>query len=288
MARDVDVVVVASLNLDLVVAADRMPGPGETVSGSSYNEFAGGKGLNQSVAAARSGARVAIVGAVGADHAGDYLRGIVRDEGIDDEKLVTVASEPTGRALITLDATGENSIVVVAGANAAVDVDDLAAAPVVLAQLETGAAAARAAFTMARERGALTVLNPAPAEAMSADLLDLADVVIPNEHEAELLGGREALADRVGHVVITRGAAGADYLANGVTTHIEPVAVDVVDTTGAGDAFCGSFAARLAAGDDIVDALRYSVVAGALATTVSGAVPSQPRAADVQARLALQ
>lgn len=277
-----DVVVVGSLNLDLVVRAPRQPGGGETISGSHYAEYAGGKGLNQAVAAARSGSSVALVGNVGDDDAGVRLRSIVRAEGIDDTYLRSLPDIATGRALITVDDLGENSIIVVAGANAGPAPEELPTGRVVLAQLETTVAGVAAAFATARAAGAVTVLNPAPAVELTAELLTLCDVLIPNEHEVDLLGGREAVAARVGHLVITLGAAGADHVEDGVTTRVDPFAVDVVDTTGAGDAFCGSLSSRIAAGATMPDALRYAAAAGALATTTPGAVPSQPHLADIE------
>ncbi|WP_040494123.1 ribokinase [Ilumatobacter nonamiensis] len=276
-----DVVVVGSLNLDLVVRSARHPSPGETLTGSDYAEIAGGKGLNQAVCAARSGARVAMVGAVGDDHAGEYLRGIVQTEGIDDTLLATRPGVPTGRALITVDDSGENSIIIVAGANATVEVDRLPTSNVVLAQLETTTDVVEEAFRRGRAHGATTILNPAPAATLPDSLLDHCDVLVPNEHEVDLLGGRGALVSRVGHLVVTLGAAGAELVGIDGSISVPPSRVEPVDTTGAGDAFCGSLAARLAAGDDVADALRYAAAAGALATTVRGAVPSQPSRRDV-------
>lgn len=279
-----DVVVVGSLNLDLVAHAARLPAPGETVHGSSFSEFPGGKGLNQAVAAARSGARVAIVGAVGDDHAGAYLREVVRQEGIDDSFLATVAGAPTGRAMISVDDSGENSIVVIAGSNGHVELSELPAARVVLAQLEVNLDAVATAMELARAQGAITVLNPAPAGDVPGGVLSLCDVLVPNEHEIELLGGVDALLGRgVGKLIVTRGAAGADLVTGEESVHVDPFPVDPVDTTGAGDAFCGALASRLAAGDDVPNAMRFAAAAGALATTIHGAVPSQPLLADTLA-----
>lgn len=282
-----DVVVVGSANLDLVARTLRHPAPGETVLGDAYAEHAGGKGLNQAVAAARSGARVAFVGAVGDDAAGTRLRGVLHDDGIDAER-VTDVDAPTGRAVIVVDHHGENSIVVVPGANALV-VLDTAPPPssVLLAQLEIPIATVLDAFRQARTAGATTVLNPAPATALSPNLLAECDVVVPNQHEVELLGGVDALiGNGAKAVVVTRGGDGVDVHTSSGVTHVGTPTVDVVDTTGAGDAFCGSLAARLATGADLLDAVRWAAVAGALATTKPGAVPSQPRASDIEALLA--
>lgn len=286
-----DVVVVGSLNLDLVARTPRIPNPGETVQGTSYAELPGGKGLNQAVAAARAGARVAMIGAVGDDAAGTALREVARGDGVDDRVITTVPGVPTGRALIAVDDAAENSIVVVPGANAHVVLTQLPSSRVVLAQLEIAPAVVAAAFRTARQHGVTTVLNPAPAERVTQELLALADVVVPNQHELEVLGGRAALATAgVRTLVVTRGADGAELFDGAdpaaAPHHIEPFVVDPVDTTGAGDAFCGGLVARLAAGDDLADALVFAAANGALATTRAGAVPSLPTAEDTRSLMA--
>ena len=284
-----DVVVVGSANLDLVATTPRLPGPGETVLGSHFAQHPGGKGLNQAVAASRSGAAVAMIGALGNDDAGRTLLAVAECERIDVSQVAIVAATPTGRAVITVDARAENSIVVIPGANELAHVDQLPAAigpaTVVLAQLEVPIATVTAAFALARAAGIRTMLNPAPAPlgSLPDELLELCDLVIPNEHEVELLGGVERLlTSGVGAVVVTRGAAGvtvterSDDTPDRVVWSVDAFAVDPIDTTGAGDAFCGALAARLAAGDDLRDGVRYASAAGALATTVHGAVPSIP------------
>ena len=278
-----DVVVVGSVNLDLVATTERLPGPGETVSGTTYAEHAGGKGLNQAIAAARSGARVALVAAVGDDDAGSMLRSLAADDGIDVTAVAVLAGEATGRALITVDEHAENSIVVVPGANALMRADSAPRARVVIAQLEVPIEEVITALRHARRDGARTILNPAPAQALPDELVQLCDIVVPNEHEADLIGGVSALLQRgVSAVVTTLGAAGVvvtESIDGVVETWGEPaVEVTPVDTTGAGDAFCGALAARLAAGHELRDAVRYAAAAGALATTVTGAVPSLPHA----------
>lgn len=284
-----DVVVVGSLNLDLVTRTARFPQPGETVQGSAFDEFPGGKGLNQSVSAARSGARVALVGAVGGDTAGAYLRSIAIDEGINDTHLRTVDAVVTGRAIITVDDHGENSIIVVAGANHRASVTELPTGRVILAQLETTFDAVISAFEVGRSRGAVTILNPAPAGELPDELLTLCDVLVPNEHEVELLGGVEALLSRgVQHLVVTRGAHGVDFWSRGRGSHLDAFEMSPVDTTGAGDSFCGALSRRLSAGDDLERAVIYAAAAGALATTERGAVPSQPSQATIEALLAEQ
>lgn len=282
--RDFDVVVVGSTNLDIVATAPVLPRPGETVLGHGYAEHPGGKGLNQAVAAARAGARTAFVSAVGTDAAADTLLDVMRREGIDTTGVVRHPDLPTGRAVIGVADDGENSIIVISGANGAVRVVTLPTAAVVLAQLEVPVDTVRAAFAAARAMGATTVLNPAPARDLDNGLLQLCDVVVPNEHEVELLGG-------VGHlialgaetVVVTQGRDGALVSSASATTAVAPFRVQPVDTTGAGDTFCGSLAARLALGDALADALRYASAAAALSTTRSGAVPSIPSATEVNA-----
>ena len=284
-----DVVVVGSLNLDLVASAERLPGPGETVSGLEYHEYAGGKGLNQAVAAARAGASVAMVGAVGDDEAGRRLRSLVVEEGIDDSAIETIEGTATGRALITVDAAAENSIVVIPGANGAVRVvgAELPEARVVLAQLEIPIDAVIEACRAGRLRGSVTVLNPAPARPDLGDLLAWCDVVVPNEHEVELLGGpRSLLAAGVGDVVVTRGAAGVDHITADATGSTSAFEVTPIDTTGAGDAFCGALASQLAWTRLDDDVLAFASAAGALATTRAGAVPSLPRRPDIDALVA--
>lgn len=278
-----DVCVVGSANLDLVAGAARIPRPGETVLGHTYAEHPGGKGLNQAVSSARSGARTTFVGAVGDDAAGATLREVLAGDQIDDGALRVVA-DPTGRALIVVDDTGENSIVVVPGANAHVAIEALPASRVVLVQLEIPIATVEAALRVARRRGSVTILNPAPAPtALTAALIEQCDLVVPNEHEVELLGGVDALlAAGCRTVVVTRGGRGVDVHGPDGTAHVPAFGVDVVDTTGAGDAFCGALASRVAAGDDLADAVRWAAAAGALATTVHGAVPAQPTATRVR------
>jgi len=284
MSGAFDVTVFGSANLDVVVRAERHPAPGETVLGRQLAEHPGGKGLNQAVAASRSGARVAFVGALGADPAGAGLAEVLAAEGIDHRHVAT-SDVPTGRAIIVVDDRGENTIVVVPGANGTVEPPAaLPAAKVLLAQLEVPLPAVAGALREARAAGALTVLNPAPAAALPDEILAWCDIVVPNEHEVALLGGAEHLLARGARaVIVTLGGRGAEVVTPDGTTRIDPHPVTPVDTTGAGDAFCGSLCARLAAGDELLAAARWAAVAGALATTAAGAVPAQPTAAAIEA-----
>ena len=282
-----DVCVVGSSNLDLVVTVSRHPTPGETLLGTTYHEYPGGKGLNQVVAATRAGAACAFVSALGDDTAGDRLAAVVAAEGIDTTKVQRRAGVATGRALITVDEHGENSIVVVPGANAALRPAPLPAARVVLAQLEIPVEVVVDGFLQARAAGAVTILNPAPAAVLSDELLDRCTIVIPNEHEAEHLGGARRLFDRgVEAVVTTRGSAGVEVETPTGHHLVEPFVVTPLDTTAAGDAFCGSFAVAIAEGADAFSAARFAAAAGALATTRVGAVPSLPHRGEIAALLA--
>lgn len=252
--------------------------------GSQYAEHAGGKGVNQAVAASRSGARVAFVGAVGGDGAGLRLRQTLVDNGVEVSHLATVA-EPTGRALIVVDDFGENSIVVVPGANAVSGgAESFPPATVILAQLEVPVDLVVRAFGSAND--STRILNPAPAMDLPPALISATDIVVPNEHELELIGGpAPLLAAGCDAVVVTRGGDGVDVVTRDGTKHLDAFSVDVIDTTGAGDAFCGALASQLASGTDLLSAVRWATAAGALATTVVGAVPSQPSASAIRALL---
>jgi ribokinase len=281
-----DVCVVGSSNLDLVVTASRHPRPGETLLGVGYQEYPGGKGLNQVVAARRAGGATAFVSALGDDAAGDALAAVLDGEGIDTGAVQRVAGTATGRALITVDDAGENSIVVIAGANAAVCRAPLPDARVVLGQLEIPIDVVRDAFTQGRAGHRVTILNPAPAATLPDGLLALCTVVIPNEHERQQLGGVDRLFGLgVEAVVTTLGGDGVDVVTPAGHRHVDPFAVRPIDTTGAGDAFCGAYAVAIAEGADVLDAARFAAAAGAIATTRAGAVPSLPRRAEIDALL---
>jgi ribokinase len=272
-----DVCVVGSANLDLVVTTARLPGPGETVSGTTYAEHAGGKGLNQAVAAARAGARCAFVAALGDDEAGDRLAAVLTTDGIDTALVQRIVDTPTGRALITVDAGAENTIVVVPGANGAIAPTPPPEARIVIAQLEIPVGVVVDAFARAATAGATTILNPAPAHDVPDELLRHTRIVIPNQHERAQLGGTDRLfALGVEIVITTMGGDGVEIVTPDTSRTVPPFPVDPIDTTGAGDAFCGSFASALARDLPLDDAVRFAAAAGALATTKQGAVPSLP------------
>jgi ribokinase len=298
------VVVVGSVNVDLVVVAPRLPGPGETVTGSDVARHHGGKGGNQAVAAARLGAEVAFVGAVGADDFGVAARAALAAEGVSIAHLATV-DRPTGVALIVVDERAENLIAVAPGANASVTAEAvetalsaLAIGPgdVVLTCREIPPPAVRAALGAARRAGAIGVLNPAPADGLDAATLELADVLTPNQAELAVAAGdgRLVTAARsllgggpVGRaVVVTMGAAGALLVPAG-EPELELPAIQVipVDTTGAGDTFNGALAACLAAGLGMPEAVRRAVAAAGLSTTRPGARGGMPTAAEVAGAL---
>ena len=282
-----DVVVVGSANLDLIATLERIPAPGETVIALGQDARAGGKGLNQAVASARAGARTAFVAVVGDDDAATVLLDEATAAGID-IAMVRRTSGRSGTAWIMVRADGENAIVVDSGANATLDVltDDelavVAAARVLVCQLETPLAAVAQALAAARAAGVRTVLNAAPAGDLPADLLADVDVLVVNEHEARQLGDAVSLA---GSVVTTLGAEGAVVLDPSGRRAVPGVPADVVDTTGAGDTFTGVLAASLAAGSDLDAAVARAVVAGALAVERLGAVPAIPTAAQIDERI---
>ena len=290
------IIVIGSYNRDTVLRVPRFPQPGETLAASAIDRFHGGKGSNQAVAAARAGAPVGMLAAIGADAAGQGALDLWAGEGIDARLVARSTALPTGEALILVDEAGENEIVIIAGANAALEPPPpgaLAGAALVLAQLETPIAVTEAAFAAAHDAGATTLLNAAPAQPLPASLLDLTGILVVNETEAARLLGHDGapatlalgLVQRVRRgVVVTAGAAGAVWARGGAPILHQPApAAAVVDSTGAGDAFIGAFAAALVAGLDDAAALRRGVVAGALACGRAGAVPSLPDLAAILA-----
>jgi ribokinase len=283
-----EIVVVGSYNRDVALYVDRLPGPGETVLGNGRLESPGGKGSNQAIQAARAGAATAMVAAIGQDGAGDEAMALWAAEGIDTAGVVRLAEIGTGMAAILVDAAAENLIVVDSGANArlaSAHVEAAAgligAAKLTLAQLETPAPATLRAFEIARAAGAATLLNAAPApKALDQALLALTDILVVNEGEGMALSGHdhaaaigEALLQRVGRaVVVTLGARGAMLFEHRRPPLAgAPPPVQAIDTTGAGDAFVGAFAARWAAATDAPAALAWGLAAGALACTAKGA-----------------
>jgi ribokinase len=286
-----EIVVVGSYNRDVSVSVQRLPAPGETCLGLGRLESPGGKGSNQAIQAARCGASTAMIAAVGDDAAGDEALACWASHAVTTDYVARIAGCGTGMALILVDAKGENAIVVDSAANerlapAQVEVAAglIAAARLVVAQLETPPASTRRAFEIARAAGVATLLNAAPApEAIDAALLALTDFLIVNEIEGMALAGHEhptaigeTLLGRVGKaVIVTLGGEGAMLFEHHRPPHrLGAFKVDVVDSTGAGDAFTGAFAARWTRTGDAVSALAWGMAAGALACTARGAVVS--------------
>jgi len=305
----VSIVVVGSLNMDLVVGVPRFPVAGETLLGGDYARHPGGKGANQAVAAARAGGDVAMIGRVGADAFGEALVGGLTADGVDTEAVAALVDVPTGVAFISIDPGAQNTIIVAPGANARLAPADLdparfSGARVVLLQLEVPLETTLGAARLGRGAGARVVLNLAPAQPLTARQLADVDLLLVNETEAAGLTGiavdevaraperaAAALTELVPAAVLTLGAAGAAWAetregADAATGLVPGFAVEAVDTTAAGDAFAGALAVRLAGSTALAEAVRFANAAGALAATRPGAQPSLPTAAEIDAFLA--
>lgn len=298
-----DIVVLGSLNMDLVVRAERIPRPGETVPGEGFVTIPGGKGANQAAAAARLGGNVAMIGRVGHDSFGAALLENMRAQGVDVSHVRQDPEEASGIALITLDAQGENAIVLAAGANGRVSMADVEAAHDLLVgarylvlQFEIPLPVVREAIRLAGELGLRTVVNAAPARAIEPGFFEGVHYLVVNETEAQLLTGVEvtdlATAERAGRralglgvevAIVTLGANGAFLVSSDQAAHVPARRVEVVDTTAAGDAFIGGLTVALLRGLTLREAVRYATCAGTLATTVLGAQTSLPSASQVQA-----
>jgi ribokinase len=301
------IAVVGSMNMDLVVKTPHLPKPGETVIGEDLLTVPGGKGANQAVAAARLGAKVAMIGRVGDDLFGQQLRENLIADQIDLRHVIVTPGTGSGVALIVVDEKGQNSIVVSSGANARVTVADvdsaakaITTADVLVLQLEIPLEAVTRAAQLARQSGVQVILNPAPAQKLPADLLALVDILIPNESETATItalsiesqeemgaAAAELMAAGVGSVILTLGERGAFLAQKGATRHFPPFVVDqVVDTTAAGDAFVGGLASAIGEGKPIMEAVSWGNAAGALAVTRTGAQLSLPIREEVERLLA--
>jgi ribokinase len=299
------VLVIGSLNMDLVARCESLPAAGQTIFGQGFFTAAGGKGANQAVAAARLGAHVTMAGCVGRDAFGRDLIAGLQAAGVATDDIA-VCDSPTGTALITIDAAGANTIVVISGANAACDaalVDRAlaraAASGVLLLQHEIPPAANAHAIRAAREAGWFIILNPAPAQPIAGELLALVDVVVPNETEAAAITGR-AVANRADAldaarallaygaraVLVTLGRDGALYCTASGALHCPAVAVDAVDSTAAGDGYIGALAASVANGVALADSLGFAAAAAGLSVTRLGAQPSLGTRDEVDAFIA--
>jgi ribokinase len=294
------VFVAGSINMDVVATAERHPRIGETVAGSAVLYFPGGKGANQAVAAAKLGAATTLIGRLGKDAFGQELRTFLATQGVDLSFVKDTAEAHTGTAIITV-ADADNTIVVVPGANALVDADDvampvLAKGDVAVSQFEIPPATITTFFKRARAAGATTILNPAPARKFDSELLDLVDILVVNETELGFLTGCElrdsddydhfsdaahslAGIDRI--ICITLGKRGAVALVEGEPLIVAGREVEAIDTTGAGDCFVGALASQLASGRNLRDALSYANAAASICVQRMGAAPSMPTAAEV-------
>ncbi|MER5211492.1 ribokinase [Streptomyces sp. NPDC002838] len=290
------IAVLGSTNMDLVAYVEKAPQRGETVTGREFRTIPGGKGANQAIAAARAGATVSMIGAVGNDTFGARLRSTLEHAGVTTDHLRTTEG-PSGTAHIVVDDEGGNAIVVIPGANGTIDHlapgDEglIASADALLLQLEIPLAAVLAGARTARAHGVRTVLTPAPAQPLPPELIAATDLLVPNEHEAATLTGftdphtaATALLDQVPEVVVTLGAAGSLYAARGA----EPITVaapqvTAVDSTGAGDTFVGALAVALGEGRPVREALAWAATAAALSVQREGASASMPYRSEIEA-----
>ncbi|HLO15439.1 MAG TPA: ribokinase [Anaerolineales bacterium] len=295
-----NILVVGSLNADLVVRAPRFPQPGETISGEDLRIIPGGKGANQAVAAARQGASVAMVGRVGNDSFGPELINNLEQNNVDTSHVQIDSESATGTAIVVVDANGQNSIILSPGGNGRVspmDVDSVSFTnhELLLLQLEIPIEAVLSATKRAKEGGVRVLLNPAPARSLPEELISLPDFILPNETELSLLTNQPvnniASAERAAKtllehgaqtVIVTLGGNGALIVSSTRVTHVDTYKVDVVDTTAAGDAFIGGFASALLQNKSLEEAVRYGCACGALATTKFGAQPSLPTSGEVE------
>lgn len=295
------ILIFGSLNLDIVTYLERMPLPGETVVGDKFETFPGGKGLNQAVAAARAGGAVSMVGVLGTDSNSELLSDVISTEGIGNEGIRKIEGG-CGVAVIEVDHQGQNRIIVIAGANADLKSSDLTDAmmdkvvgkKILLSQLESPIAEVEAAFKKAKYAGFYTLLNPAPAKAIRESFYSVIDLIIPNQFEAEFLtqikvidldsaikAGKKLLAKGVNAALITMGEAGAILVEENNEEFYKSFKVESIDSTAAGDAFCGALATRLSEGVDLDTAIRFATAAGALSVQQKGATVSLPKRDDI-------
>jgi ribokinase len=296
-----DILVFGSLNVDFVVRTGVRPRPGETVHGVSFDLFPGGKGANQAVAASKAGGKVTMAGRIGDDVFAGILTKSLLEAGVRGDLVKVSPGIATGSAFITIDGNGENSIIVVAGANALSSCEDvdgflavLDSCGVMLLQLEVPLESVAYAAQKARERGVAVLLDPAPAAEIPDELITAVDYITPNEHEAAVLTGRsitdiktarlaasDLISRGVRNAVVKLGGRGVVYATDTSVEHIPGHSVEAVDTTAAGDAFSGAFAVAISEGKSIGEACRFANAAGALAVTKAGAQTSMPWRVDI-------
>jgi len=297
------IVVVGSTMMDLVAYAPVLPGPGQTLRGTEFQLGFGGKGANQAVMAAGLGAEVVFVNRVGDDFFGELTRKHLAEQGVSLRLGDPIPTISTGVAPIWVEPSGTNRIIIIPGANEAVTPDvvrselaDIDGADCVVCQLEIPQDAVAEAFKLGRRWGAVNILNPAPAAALRADVLELADWLVPNENEFELLFGAppenaeilRADSGLQGRLLVTLGELGAAFPSKEAVRHVPAVAVKAVDTTGAGDAFLGGFSYAIGAGEEVEQAVKMATVCGSLSTQRPGTQASFPTAEEVQLRMSSQ
>jgi ribokinase len=296
------ITVVGSYATGLTMKVERLPCTGETLLGTGYRVDYGGKGSNQAVGSARLGAKVNFVARIGKDAFGEMALRLYRDEGIDVANVKQTAGTPTGVGFIMVEAaSGNNCIVIDPGANELLTADDISSCSaafestsVVLTQLEIPVVAAEAALRLGRAGGAITILNPAPVRTLPPSILQLVDVLTPNQVEAKVLTGRspdaaiepeqlarELIRSGVKQVVLTLGETGALIVTSSSLMRVPSIRVSAVDTTGAGDAFNAGLATALASGASLEAAVQFAVVTGGLAVTKEGVIPSLPSCDEV-------
>ncbi len=297
-----ELIVIGSLNMDLVIQTPRFPDAGETIQGGDLATYPGGKGANQAVAASKQGLSVAMIGKVGKDQFGPRLLAALQGHGVDTEGVSNHTSAATGTALILVNQEGENVIVLSPGANAKLEPEDidqhlplLRQAKYLLMQFETPLETVMHAAVTAHKLGLTVILNPAPGRDIPRELLEAVDILVPNESELSIISNkpvrnlpqaqeaaRALIEGPLRAVVVTLGHQGAYLITDKEEKHYKAHQVDVVDTTAAGDSFIGGLSAALGRGESLPQAVKYANYAGALATTKPGAQPSLPTLEEVQ------
>jgi ribokinase len=295
------ITVIGSLNLDLVVFAKKIPRPGETVMGKSFKQVPGGKGGNQADACAKLGAKVRMIGCIGDDSMGLFLKESLSSDGVNVDSVLVKANAATGIAVIIVEDSGNNAITVAPGANYELSVDDINMlrpiiedSKVLLMQLEIPMDTVKASLKIAKEVGIVTILNPAPAADLDNETLKLIDILTPNETELEFLSGEktESLKDienagkvliykGVKELVVTLGENGCMHIKNGIAKHYQAYKVKAVDTTAAGDSFNGALAVSLSSGKTMEEAIEFALKVGAMTVTKEGAQTSLPYMGDI-------